>query len=114
MGCAPGAGCCDECGGHSAPTGAAEIPTNRNRALHGYLGDALPDDPGLEQAVSDWAAATNSAADQTALNALLMSGHTVPAAVSGSTSTSPSSATLAYIGVGLLFVFLLEATSRRR
>ena len=118
MGCAPGSGCCDSCGGHTGPPIGAPadhthaIPGNRNRALHTALGDVLPDDPGLAQAVADWAASTNSAADQTALNALLMSGQTAP--VSSATSTGPSKSTLMYIGVGLLFVFLLEATSRRR
>lgn len=119
LGCAPGSGCCDECGGHTGPPIGAPavhthaIPSDRNSALHAHLGD-LPADPGLDQAVADWAAQTNSDADQTALNALLLAGHAAPrSTVSVSTSTGIPPAAI-YVGVAVGFVFLLELFSRRR
>lgn len=51
MGCAPGAGCCDECGSHApAMNLGALVPTTstgrRHAALHSNLGDTTCDDQG--------------------------------------------------------------------
>lgn len=52
MGCAPGAGCCDECGGHGKMgathhnVGATVHQGYRGRMLHGALGDTTCDTAG--------------------------------------------------------------------
>ncbi len=108
MGCAPGSGCCDACGDHSGPpigepaSHVHLIPTNRNSALYARL-RGLPDDPGLADAVAQWAADERSQMDQQILNAQLLSGRSAPS----SGVKLPSSEILAYIGVAAVLAILL-------
>jgi MYXO-CTERM domain-containing protein len=107
MGCAPGAGCCEECGGVSGPPIGAPsihvhaIPSSRNTALHASLGDVQCDQDG------------NCYTDGVLTSAPLTTGPGCPPGVP-SCSSGPSTSSLIYMGVGLLAVLLLEGTSRRR
>lgn len=96
MGCAPGAGCCDECGGHSpaAPVNPAAL----------MLGDVQCDSDG------------NCYTDGVLTAAPLTTGAGCAPGVA-SCSSSPAtgiSSTWLYIGMALAAVLLMEATSRRR
>lgn len=99
MGCAPGSGCCSECGDHTGPPIGApaahvhQIPSERNSALRASLGTINCDQDG------------NCYDDST--------GVFTPAPVTGSTTSGLSNTTL-YIAGALVLIGLLEVTSRRR
>lgn len=100
MGCAPGSGCCDECGTHTGPPIGApsshvhRIPSDRNATLRASLGTVNCDQDG------------NCYDDST--------GTYTPAPVTGAgTAAGMSSTTLYIIGAAVL-IGLLELTSRRR
>lgn len=111
MGCAAGSGCCADCGGgdhgttHLSGTHTNRIAGARNSALHSWLGATQCDQDG------------NCYTDGVLSAAPLTTGAGCApgvASCSASTFSAPSSATLIYIGIGLLAVLMLEATSRRR
>lgn len=99
MGCAPGSGCCSECGDQTGPpigmpaVHVHQIPSERNSALRASLGAVNCDQDG------------NCYDDST--------GTYTPAAVSSSAGSGVSNTTL-YIAGAILLIGLLEATSRRR
>lgn len=99
LGCTPGGGCCDSCGGHTGPPlGAAvdhvhEIPSSRNVALRSALGSINCDQDG------------NCYDDST--------GTYTPAPVTTAGISGMSNTTLYLVGAAVL-IGLLELTSRRR
>lgn len=112
MGCAPGSGCCDACGGHSLKgTHSNRVFTTgdggRNSALHSHLGDTVCDADG------------NCYTDGVLTAAPLTTGAGCPPGVASCSSSAGSTlgmsnSTLMYVGGAVLIIALLEATSRRR
>lgn len=111
LGCAPGGDCCDECRSHRTgpPIGPAAthvhaIPTNRNSALHSYLGETQCDQDG-----NCWTDGVLTAAPLTTGPGCPVG---VPVCSTGAGGIDKS--VLAYVGVGLGAVLLLELLFRRR
>lgn len=98
---------CTDCGLQTGPPigpppiHTHAIPTARNSALHAHLGDTQCDQDG------------NCYTDGVLTSAPLTTGAGCPAGVANC-STSGLSSTMIYLGVGVLAILLLEATSRRR
>lgn len=109
MGCAPGAGCCDDCGSHGSLQGTHtnRIATPgegvRNSSMRAHMGDTVCDQDG------------NCYTDGVLTAAPLTTGPGCPPGVPNcGTSAGVVSNTTTYILAGVAIVAVLEFMSRRR
>jgi hypothetical protein len=120
MGCTPGGSCCSKCASHGSArmAGTNAIARGRNTSLHRALGDVTCDSAGncYDVTMSVTYGDELMTGPNVNLNdpALQMDSSSHTAGTTGTAAASGIKPVWLYLGGALLFVALLEATSRRK